>query len=56
MLLDDSIIEQVSHFNYMGCGITYNYEKKYVINLRDFKQYVEPLGERLEKKRGETRN
>jgi hypothetical protein len=39
IVIDNKIIEQVSHFNYLGCDVSYNYDADLQIKLNKF-QYM----------------
>jgi hypothetical protein len=39
IVIDNKIMEQVSHFNYLGCDVSYNYDADLQIKLNKF-QYM----------------
>jgi hypothetical protein len=39
IVIDNNVIEQVSHFNYLGCDVSYKYDADLQIKLNKF-QYM----------------
>jgi hypothetical protein len=56
IVIDDSHIDKVANFKYLGCGVTYELDHDINSKIKTFQDIYKKICRKLERKRRQTRS